>query len=293
MALLGRRGVQDYLTLAFPMKSVEDAKTLAGKLAPLMPQMSRALDAMGTVHYSRFVALSDKTLLLLANFDGEFEPLFGEFAQRLGPLFDTIFAHVNNPPPTPVASNVDAFAKWMTHRNIKPWASYMAYPKGTVQDIKSRAAAAGASGKTEQRPFLVILPISSRVGFVTLEGVLTGLNPNLNSTSDEIGTLHFAAFVPLEEDKIGFFTIYDGTFDQYIMDFTKFLGPIFDVLAKFIIDPYPTPTAKNVDALIKWVGEHNLPPIGMFNAYPGLSVQDVDSLLADAGETSATARKSA
>jgi hypothetical protein len=286
MALLGRRGVQDYLTLAFPIKSAADAETLAGELAPLMPQMSQALDAMGTVHYSRFIALSDKTLLFLANFDGEFGPLFVEFAQRLGPLFDTIFVHVDNPPPMPVASNVDAFAKWATDHNIKSFASYMAYPKGTVLDIKSRAAAAGVSGKSEQRPFLVILPISSRVGFVALEGVLAGLNPKLNSTSDEIGTLHFAAFVPLEENKIGFFTIYDGTFDNYIMDFTKFLGPIFDVLAKFIIDPYPTPTAKNVDALTKWVAEHDLPPIGMYNAHPGLSVQDINALLADADETS-------
>jgi hypothetical protein len=151
-----------------------------------------------------------------------------------------------------------------------------------VQKIKSLASAAGVTGTTEQRPFLVILPISSHVGFVTLKAVLAGLNPKLNSTSDEIGTLHFAAFVPLEDNKIGFFTIYDGTFDEYIMDFTKFLGPVFDVLAKFIVDPYPTPTAKNVDALIKWVAAHNLPPIGMYNAYPALTAQDVNALLADA-----------
>jgi hypothetical protein len=289
MALLGRRGVQDYLTLAFPIKSPQDAKELADKLPSLTSQLTEALDAMGTVHYSRFSLLSDKTLLLLANFDGEFEPLFREFAQRLGPLFDTVFAHVDSPPPTPTAQSVDAFVKWAARKNIKSFASYMAYPKGTVQDIKSRAATAGVSGETEQRPFLVILPISSAAGFVTVEGLLVGLNPKLNTTSDEIGTLHFAAFVPLEERKIGFFTIYDGTFDQYIMDFTKFLGPIFDVLSKFLIDSYPTPTAKNVDALIKWVAAHNLPPIGMYNAYPGLTVQDINALLADSSGHAASA----
>jgi hypothetical protein len=289
MALLGRRGVQDYLTLACPITSPEDAKALADKLPSLMSQLPVALDAVGTVHYSRFVLLSDKTLLLVANFDGEFEPLFQEFAQRLGPLFDTIFAHVDSPPPTPTAQNVDAFVKWAASKNIKPFASYMAYPKGTVQDIKSLAATAGVSGKTEQRPFLVILPISSGAGFVTVEGLLAGMNPKMNTTSDEIGTLHFAAFVPLEGRKIGFFTIYDGTFDQYIMDFTKFLGPIFDVLAKFLVDPYPTPTAKNVDALTKWVAAHDLPPIGMYNAHPGLSVQDINTLLADSNEDAVSA----
>jgi hypothetical protein len=289
MALFGRRGVQDYLTLAFPIKSPQDAKELADKLPSLTSQLPQALDAMGTVHYSRFTLLSDKTLLLLANFDGELEPLLREIAQRLGPLFDTIFAHVDGPTPTPTAQHVDEFVKWAASKNIKSFASYMAYPTGTVQDIKSRAATAGASGKTEQRPFLVILPISSGAGFVTVEGLLVGLNPKLNTTSDAIGTLHFAAFVPLEERKIGFFTIYDGTFDQYIMDFTKFLGPIFDVLAKFLIDPYPTPTAKNVDALTKWVAAHDLPPIGMYNAHPGLSVQDINALLADSSGGAASA----
>jgi hypothetical protein len=281
MALLGRRGVQEYLTLTFPLKSPDDAKALADKLPSLASQLSPALEAIGTVHYSRLIVLSDKTLLLLANFDDELEPLFGEFAERLGALFDTIFVHVTDPPPTPVANNVEAFVEWASSKNVKPFASYMAYPKGTVQKIKSLASEAGVTGTTEQRPFLVILPISSHVGFVALQAVLAGLNPKLNSTSDEIGTLHFAAFVPLEDNKIGFFTIYDGTFDQYIMDFTKFLGPIFDILAKFIVDPYPTPTAKNVDALTKWVAAHNLPPIGMYNAYPGLTVQDVNALLAD------------
>jgi hypothetical protein len=127
---------------------------------------------------------------------------------------------------------------------------------------------------------------------VTVKGLLAGLNPKLNTTSDEIGTLHFAAFAPLEERKIGFFTIYDGTFDQYIMDFTKFLGPIFDVLAKFLVDPYATPTAKNVDDLIKWVAAHDLPPIGMYNAHPGLSVQDINTLLADSGEDAVSAKRS-
>jgi len=286
MALLGTRGIQDFLTLAFPLKAPDDAKALADKLPSLTAEISQPLDSIGTVHYSRFVVLSHKTLLLLANFDGEMKPLFGEFARRLGGLFDTIFAHVSDPPPTPVANNVTAFVEWASRKNIKSFATYIAYPKGSVEKIKSLALGAGVRGTAEQHPFLVILPISSGAGVLALEGVLAGLNPRLNSISDEIGTLHFAAFMPLEDKQIGFFTIYDGTFENYVMDFTKFLGPIFDVLAKFIVDAYPTPTAKNVDALIKWVAQHNLSPIGMYNAHAGLSVQDVNALFAGA-ETAA------
>ena len=58
------------------------------------------------------------------------------------------------------------------------------------------------------------------------------------------------------------------------------LGPAFDLLFKFIIDPPPTPTAKNAAAFTRWVEAHDLPPIGFYSAYPGLQVQDVRELLA-------------
>jgi hypothetical protein len=40
--------------------------------SPLMPQLYQAADTIGTIHYSRFTALSEKTLLFLVDFDGEF-----------------------------------------------------------------------------------------------------------------------------------------------------------------------------------------------------------------------------
>jgi hypothetical protein len=36
LGVAGRSGVQDHLTLAFPLKSDADVKTLARKLSPLM-----------------------------------------------------------------------------------------------------------------------------------------------------------------------------------------------------------------------------------------------------------------
>jgi hypothetical protein len=85
----------------------------------------------------------------------------------------------------------------------------------------------------------------------------------------------------LEDNKLGFFTVYDGPFDKYIQDFAEKLGPIFDLLFKFVIDPPPTPVAKNAAALTAWLSARDLPPIGLYNAYPGLTVQDVNALLAD------------
>ena len=65
---------QNHFTLSFPLKSPAGAKTLAEQLPPLMPQLFTAEDSIGTVHYSRFAVLSDKTLLFLGDFDGEFDP---------------------------------------------------------------------------------------------------------------------------------------------------------------------------------------------------------------------------
>ncbi len=103
---------QNHCTLAFPIKSSADAQALAQELPPLMPDLFRAEDAIGTVHYSRFTVLSDKTLLFLADFDGEFGPLMLDLAGRAGPVFDAIFKHMSDPPPLPVASNAEAFADW-------------------------------------------------------------------------------------------------------------------------------------------------------------------------------------
>jgi peptidoglycan hydrolase-like protein with peptidoglycan-binding domain len=57
---------QSHLTLAFPPKSPANAKTLAETLHPMLPELFKAEDAIGTVHYSRFTVLSDKTFLFNA-----------------------------------------------------------------------------------------------------------------------------------------------------------------------------------------------------------------------------------
>src|SRR5258705_9915145 len=103
---------QNHFTLSFPLKSPLDAKLLAEQLPPLMPELFRANDAIGTVHYSRFTLLSEKTLLFLGDFDGEFGQLMAELAKQTRPVFDAILQHVENPPATPVADNVDAFVEW-------------------------------------------------------------------------------------------------------------------------------------------------------------------------------------
>jgi len=272
---------QNHFTLSFPLKSPADAKALAEQLPPLMPSLFQASDAIGRVHYSRFTVLSEKTLLFLGDFDGAFGQLIADLARLAGPVFDAIFQHVDNPPATPVAANIDAFVKWTAAHLVRAVNLYTAYPDVTAGEIKALASAADVSGDGELHPFLVILPIKSSLHFIAVQLILRLRGHGTTKDLDSVGTPHFAQFVPLENNQIGFFTVYDGSFDKYIADFTKNIGQVFDLIFKFTRNPPPSPCRKHLQEFIDFAAGANRTPIGFYQAYPGLSVQDIHALIAD------------
>jgi hypothetical protein len=272
---------QNHFTLRFPLKSPADAKAVAEQLPPLMAAMSKAQDAIGTVHYSRFTILSDKTLLFLGDFDGEFTALMAELAKRAGTVFDAIFPHVADPPPTPTTEHSDAFVEWAGEHLLTAVNLYSADPGVTAKEIKALAAAADVSGAGELHPFLVILPLKSKLAAIEVQLILRARGSGTTKDLDKVGTPHFAQFVPLEDNQIGFFTVYDGNFDAYIADFTKNIGPIFDLLFKFTKGAPPSPCRKHLQEFIDFAAGANRAPIGFYQAYPGLSVRDIRALIAD------------
>jgi hypothetical protein len=280
---------QNHFTLRFPLKTPADAKALAEQLPPLMAGLFQAADTIGTIHYSRFTLLSDKTLLFLGDFDGEFGQLMAELAKHAGPVFDAVFQHVDSPPPTPVADHADAFVDWTADHLLTAVNLYTAYPDVTAKEIKALASAADVSGAGELHPFLVILPMKSKLAFHEVQLILRARGHGTTKDLDKVGTPHFAQFVPLEDDQIGFFTVYDGSFDKYISDFTKNIGPIFDLLFKFTKGAPPSPCRKYLQEFIDFANGANRTPIGFYQAYPGLSVQDIHALIADNKAQSASA----
>jgi hypothetical protein len=274
---------QSHVTLRFPLKSPADARAVEQQLPPLMPDLFQAEDVIGTVHYSRFTVLSDTTLLFLADFDGDLESLTLELAKRAGPVFDLIFKHVSDSPPGPIADNTDAFIEWAAEHLLSPAYVYSAYPGPTVMEIKAMAAAAGIEGTSQLLPFLVILPAKSRLAFAEMQLILRtmGMVGKVDKDLGSVGTPHFAQFVPLEDHQLGFFTVYDGAFDKYIMDFTRNIGEVFDVIFKFTKDPPPSPCRKHVQEFIDFASGASRAPIGFYQAYPGLSNQDIHALIAD------------
>jgi hypothetical protein len=281
---------QNHFTLSLPLKSPSDAKAVAEELPPLMPELFRAEDEVGTIHYSRFTILSDKTLLFLGDFDGEFSQLMADLAKHAGPVFDAIFQHVDNPPSTPVADNSDSFVEWGAVHVIHAVNLYTAYPDVTAKEIKALAAAADVTGTAELNLFLVILPMKSKLADLEVQLILRARGHGTTTDLDKVGTPHFAQFVALEDNQIGFFTVYDGSFDKYITDFTMNIGPVFDLLFKFTKGAPPSPCRKHLQEFIDFANGANRTPIGFYQAYPGLSVQDIHALIADSRSESATDR---
>jgi hypothetical protein len=274
---------QSHLTLSFPLQSAADANAVEQELPPLMPDLFRAEDAIGTVHYSRFTVLSDRTLLFLGDFDGDLGSLMLDLAKRAGPVFDVIFKYVNDPPPGPVADNAHAFVDWVAGHLINPAYVFSAYPGPTVREIKAMAAAASVKGGTQLLPFLVILPARGRLPFAEMQLILRtmAMTGKVDRDMTSVGTPHFAQFIPLEDQQLGFFTVYDGAFDKYIMDFTKNIGEVFDLIFKFTKDPPPSPCRKHVQEFIDFAAGASRTPIGFYQGYPGLSNQDIKALIAD------------
>ncbi len=231
---------QNHFTLSFPLKTPADAKSIAEQLPPLMPTMFKAEDSLGTIHYSRFTVLSDKTLLFLGDFDGEFTQLMADLAKASGPAFDAIFQHVVDPPPSSVADHVDAFVEWTAEHLVTAVNLYTAYPGVTAKEIKALASAADVAGAGELHPFLVILPMKSKLAFIEVELILRARGSGTTKDLDKVGTPHFAQFVKLEDNQIGFFTVYDGSFDKYIADFTKNIGPIHQGRSTLALQKVPS-----------------------------------------------------
>ncbi len=278
---------QSHLTIDFPIKSPTSAKALTEELPPLMPDFAKTQDSLGTVHFSRFMVKGDEKLLFLSDIDGEVDKHIERLVDTAGPVFDFIFKHVEAPPATPLAGNSQTVIKWLKRHIREPIDTYFALD-ASVQDIKAAARAAGFTGNTSQNTLLTYMAFKSRVqGFVVkLVGPVL-LGEKGHKASDSIGTLHVAHFVPFENNHLGFFTIYDGSVEKYFQDFAEKTSFTFDTLFPNVIGGPPTPVAKNAQRFLQWGIENNYPAIGFYNAYPGLSVLDIQALLADRKSQSA------
>ena len=163
-----------HLTIDFPIKGPASVKALTEELPPLMPDLAKAQDRLGTVHFSRFMVKGDEKLLFISNIDGEVDQHIERLVESAGPVLDAIFKHVDDPPATPVAGNPQRVITWLKRRVREPLDTYVAY-EASVQDIKALARAAGFTGNTPQSPLLTYMSFKSRLQAFALKQVGTAL----------------------------------------------------------------------------------------------------------------------
>lgn len=135
--------VQNPLTLIMDIKSTEDYAQLKGLLAKIQgapPEQNPifvALTKLKTVHFARFVFLSNNTqLAVITTYDGSFDSYINDFVDEIGDVFNALLAHMKNAPPLPVQKNRDAFLAYVKAndlRAIEPF--YSAYPHASVVTI--------------------------------------------------------------------------------------------------------------------------------------------------------------
>lgn len=104
------------------------------------PQIEQSLSRSNHVHFAAFTfGEGDRTLTLNTVFDGDRDAYLDHFATMVGPLFDQLFEHVQDPPPLPVGEHPRAFAAKIREYDVRPAGGYFfsAYPRQTVAAIRS------------------------------------------------------------------------------------------------------------------------------------------------------------
>ncbi|PRY50146.1 hypothetical protein LY71_104183 [Geodermatophilus tzadiensis] len=95
---------------------------------------------------------------------------------------------------------------------------------------------------------------------------------------DTIGTVHFARFVLLDEQRLAVITTYDGDFEAYLHDFVDHVGDVFTDLLQHVADGPPLPVQQHRQEFLDYVRRHDLgcvPPF--YSAYPARTVLDIVS----------------
>ena len=138
--------------------------------------------------------------------------------------------------------------------------------------------------KPVQRPLTLILTIKSEDDFRQLAQLLehsqSDPNSSLRKALDDIGTVHFARFVFLENNtKLAVITTFDGELETYLSQFVNTIGDVFDAILGHVSPAPPLPVKDNTREFFEFIKQHDMKTIGPFySAYPRLTVKQIRAL---------------
>ena len=95
--------------------------------------------------------------------------------------------------------------------------------------------------------------------------------------------VHFARFVPTPDLKaLQVITAFDVELDAYVLDFALAIGETFEFILGFVKNRPPSPVIDHPSEFLQFIHDNNLGfgtrgggGIGLFSAYPGMTVIDI------------------
>lgn len=144
------------LTLLMPVIPDTDPNVIVKTLSVYGPDLYRALNAVGTVHYARALMLDRSTanlqptvdehgkvvskgpfvIAIITEYDHEFDRYIHDFVVKVGKVFDALLQFVpGGKEVTPVADHEEEFGQLLAANNL-PSVLFQAYT-ATVQEVRA------------------------------------------------------------------------------------------------------------------------------------------------------------
>ncbi|WP_152681580.1 hypothetical protein [Chromobacterium subtsugae] len=146
-------------------------------------------------------------------------------------------------------------------------------------------------------PLTLLMPVAPDADLTALAATVKENQPLLHAALTKIGTVHYArtqlldraapnlqpGIKPSKSYVLAVITEYDGSFDSYIQDFVKEVGPIFDALLRFVDGASGLiPVANHVAAFKAFIAANDAsqhePNKDMYQAYTATVQQVLASL---------------
>ena len=137
-----------------------------------------------------------------------------------------------------------------------------------------------------QSPLTLIMKIKSEADYEALHTMLKGIQampPGQNpiwKALEQLNKVHFARFVFLDKTRLAVITTYDGKFEDYINDFIRVIGDVFDKLLAHMEDAPTKKVRDDPQTFLKYVFDNDLrgmPPF--YSAFPNATVSDIKAAL--------------
>jgi hypothetical protein len=127
-----------------------------------------------------------------------------------------------------------------------------------------------------QNALNLYLPMKNPTQMPALMAILQAAAPKVHVALSSLHYVHFARFLPSPDGTILWvITAYDGGLESYIMDFVAVLGDAFTEILQFIAGAPPLPVQRYAREFTDFVMSHNLSRVGVWSAYPEITVIDI------------------